>query len=158
MGWWWIVSPSPYSFGFETKDLGIRVWGQGLTIFTRKPDDLESTRQEVLKKRTGVEEMKAFLRLYFMFCFFEHISIDFSATRLLLVSSQTGDDHQVLEGLGPSMKIHDPSGKCRRALWWLPCRGVGTSGASWARAGGSVLPVMPQIPLDFLNLRGTQGF
>ena len=84
--------------------LRLRIWGQGLTIFARKPDDLESTRQEVLKKRTGVEEMKAFLRLYFMFFFyFEHISIDFSATRLLLVSSQTGDDHQVLEGLGPSV-------------------------------------------------------
>ena len=27
-----------------------------------------------------------------------------------MVSIQTGDDHQVLEGLGPSMKIHDPSG------------------------------------------------
>ena len=72
-----IVSPSPrpYSFGFETKDLGLRVWGQGLTIFARKPDDLESTRQEVLKKRTGVEEMKAFLRLHFMFFFILNISV-----------------------------------------------------------------------------------
>ena len=77
VGWWWIVSPSPrpYSLCFETKDLGLRVWGQGLTIFARKPDDLESSRQEVLKKRTGVEEMKAFLRLYFMFFFILNISV-----------------------------------------------------------------------------------
>ena len=53
----------------------LRVWGQGLTIFARKPDDLESSRQEVLKKRTGVEEMKAFLRLYFMFFFILNISV-----------------------------------------------------------------------------------
>ena len=39
---WWVVvmgglqdfsvSPRPFEFGFETKGLGLRVWGQGLTI------------------------------------------------------------------------------------------------------------------------------
>ena len=39
-GWWVVVgglqdlsvSPRPFGFGFETKGLGLRVWGQGLTI------------------------------------------------------------------------------------------------------------------------------
>ena len=26
------VSPRPFGFGFETKGLGLRVWGQGMTI------------------------------------------------------------------------------------------------------------------------------
>ena len=31
--WDFSVSPRPFGFGFETKGLGLRVWGQGLTIF-----------------------------------------------------------------------------------------------------------------------------
>ena len=47
-GWWWVVvvalsnlvsAQGPLGLGLGLKGLGLRVWGQGLTILLRRPEE-----------------------------------------------------------------------------------------------------------------------